>query len=297
MELRRIRHFVVLAETLNFHKAAEKLHIAQPPLSVSIQKLEAELGLTLFLRNPKGVSLTEEGAHILPLSIRLLQAAEQVEQTALEIREGTNGSLRIGIVGSTTQQLFQKLVSAFRSSYPKISLSFSEATSTQIVQAVSSGKLDIGLIRTPILASADVNMQILENDHFILALPEGHPLANQKVRLSDLADIPFIVYSSEHARGLHYAMMAACQSAGFSPKISQVAVQVQTVLSLVESNFGLALVPSVMKNINRYRIIYKRLEDESTVKRIGYGLVYRQETESMATSRFRALASDMSVRS
>ena len=296
MELRRIRHFVVLAETLNFHKAAEKLHIAQPPLSVSIQKLEAQLGVVLFERNSKGVALTTEGARILALSVRLLQAAEQVEQTALEIREGTNGSLRIGIVGSTTQQLFQKLVSAFRTAYPKIEISIHEATSTQIVEAVSSGKLDIGLIRTPILTSMDVNMQILENDHFILAMPEGHELGARPVRLTELADMPFIVYSPEHARGLHYAMMAACQSAGFSPKTSQIAVQVQTVLSLVESHFGLALVPSVMANINRYRITYKKLEDESAVKRIGYGLVYKQDTESMATSRFRALASDMSVR-
>lgn len=296
MELRRIRHFVVLAETLNFHKAAEKLHIAQPPLSVSIQKLEAELGVVLFDRNSKGVALTTEGARILALSVRLLQAAEQVEQTALEIREGTNGSLRIGIVGSTTQQLFQKLVSAFRAAYPKIEISIHEATSTQIVEAVSSGKLDIGLIRTPILTSLDVNMQVLENDYFILAMPEGHALGSRPIRLNELAQMPFIVYSPEHARGLHYAMMAACQSAGFSPKTSQIAVQVQTVLSLVESHFGLALVPSVMANINRYRITYRKLEDESAIKRIGYGLVYKQDTESMATSRFRALASDMSVR-
>ena len=296
MELRRIRHFVVLAETLNFHKAAEKLHIAQPPLSVSIQKLEAELGVVLFDRNSKGVALTTEGTRILALSVRLLQAAEQVEQTALEIREGTNGSLRIGIVGSTTQQLFQKLVSAFRTAYPKIEISIHEATSTQIVEAVSSGKLDIGLIRTPILTSLDVNMQVLENDHFILAMPEGHALGSRSIRLDELAEMPFIVYSPEHARGLNYAMMAACQSAGFSPKTSQIAVQVQTVLSLVESHFGLALVPSVMANINRYRITYRKLEDESAIKRIGYGLVYKQDTESMATSRFRALASDMSVR-
>lgn len=291
MDLRRIRHFVVLAETLNFHKAAEKLHIAQPPLSVSIQKLEAELGVRLFERTSKGVSLTPEGMQIRADAIRLLHFAEQLQQTAYEIKEGTRGVLHIGFVGSVTQGLLQSLVPSFRQKYENIELNFTEGISSRIVLDVEAGKLDVGLIRTPVLDDTGVDMIQLEKDGFVLAVPKGHELEGHSVCLKELADCPFIVYSPDYARGLHHAVMSACQEAGFIPQVAQIAIQVDTVLALVESGVGIALVPSVvMKTKIKKNLVYLQLPDESEISRIGFALVYKKSTASVATIKFRDLA-------
>lgn len=291
MDLRRIRHFVVLAETLNFHKAAERLHIAQPPLSVSIQKLETELGVRLFERTSKGVSLTSEGRQIRGDAIRLLHYAEQLQQTADEIREGTRGVLHIGFVGSVTQGLLQSLVPAFRGKYKNVELNFTEGISSRIVQDVEAGQLDVGLIRTPVLDSTNVEMIQLEKDGFVLAVLKGHELEGHSVSLKELAAYPFIMYSPDYARGLHHAVMSACQEAGFIPQVAQIAIQVDTVLALVESGVGIALVPSVvMKTKLKKNLAYLKLQDESGISRIGFALVYQKNTVSIATIKFRDLA-------
>lgn len=291
MDLRRIRHFVVLAETLNFHKAAEKLHIAQPPLSVSIQKLESELGVRLFDRTSKGVSLTPEGMQVRADASRLLHYAEQLKQTANEIKEGTRGVLNIGFVGSATQGLLQNLVPAFRQKYENIELNFTEGISSRIVQDVEAEKLDVGLIRTPVLDETAVEMIQLEKDSFVLAVSKGHELDGCILRLNELAGYPFIVYSPEYARGLHHAVISACQGAGFIPQVAQIAIQVDTVLALVESGVGIALVPSVvMKTKLKKNLAYLKLLDESDIDRIGFALVYKKNTVSSATLKFRDLA-------
>ncbi|GAA4407781.1 LysR family transcriptional regulator [Advenella faeciporci] len=291
MDLRRIRHFLVLAETLNFHKAAEKLHIAQPPLSVSIQKLEAELGLRLFERTPKGVSLTQEGKQIHADAMRLLHFAEQLQHTADEIKEGTRGVLHIGFVGSVTQGLLQNLVQAFRQKYENVELNFTEGISSRIVQDVEAGKLDVGLIRTPVLDDTAVDMIQLEKDNFVLAVPKRHELEGRSVCLKELADYPFIVYSPDYARGLHHAVMSACQGAGFIPRVVQIAIQVDTVLALVESGVGIALVPSVvMQTKLKKNLAYLKLLDESDIRRIGFALIHKKNTATIATIKFLDLA-------
>lgn len=291
MDLRRIRHFLVLAETLNFHKAAEKLHIAQPPLSISIQKLEAELGLRLFERTPKGVSLTQEGKQIHADAMRLLHFAEQLQHTADEIKEGTRGVLHIGFVGSVTQGLLQNLVQAFRQKYENVELNFTEGISSRIVQDVEAGKLDVGLIRTPVLDDTAVDMIQLEKDNFVLAVPKRHELEGRSVCLKELADYPFIVYSPDYARGLHHAVMSACQGAGFIPRVVQIAIQVDTVLALVESGVGIALVPSVvMQTKLKKNLAYLKLLDESDIRRIGFALIYKKNTATIATIKFLDLA-------
>ena len=291
MDLRRIRHFVVLAETLNFRRAAERLHMAQPPLSVSIQKLEAEVGTKLFIRSPSGVSLTPSGKSALAEARRLLFHGSQFAQIAKSASEGTGGTLHVGFVGSTTFGMLQKLVPQFLAEYPGVELVLREATSARIVQMVEEDGLDVGLVRTPLLHSSTVTLVPLERDRFIAALPRNNRLVNiGQLALSDLANEPFIMYNRTEAAGLHTAAILACQQAGFLPRIAQEAVQVQTVLSLVESCLGVALVPSVMQRSINDMIVYRALADFSPPAEIGLALIYHPEMESAAAKRFRALA-------
>lgn len=291
MELRRIRHFVVLAETLNFRRAAERLHMAQPPLSVSIQKLESELGTKLFVRETTGVSLTPSGKVVLKEARKMLFYEEQIVSAARDSMSGTGGTLHIGFVGTTTFGMLQRLIPLFRAEYPGVELVLKEAASVSIIQQLEDGALDIGLIRTPLHEPTDATLVQLEQDLFIAALPKGHPLAKQdSLKLRDLANEFFVMYAQGVAAGLRSAAMLACQHAGFVPRISQQATQVQTLLALVESGLGVALVPSVMRRYVSDRIVYRELSDLIPSAAIGLSWAYMAQTESPAAARFRELA-------
>lgn len=291
MDLRRIRHFVVLAETLNFRRAAERLHMAQPPLTVSIQKLEAELGTRLFERGAQGVTLTPTGRTVLAEARKLLFHGAQLGAIARSALEGTGGTLHVGFVGTTTYGMLQKVVSRFRSECPGVELVLHEATSVAILQQLEDHGLDVGLVRTPLLGTTAATLVPLERDEFIVALPRGHALAGRgPLRLGDLAAESFVMYGAGAAAGLHSAAMLACQSAGFLPRVTQQGVQVQTLLALVESGLGIALVPSVMQRYASDKIEYRPLLDLPEVAAVGLALAYLPQTESPAAARFRAAA-------
>jgi DNA-binding transcriptional LysR family regulator len=292
MDLRRIRHFVVLAETLNFRRAAERLHMAQPPLSVSIQKLEAELGTRLFDRSTSGVALTASGRAALAEARRILFYNEQFREQAMSAAQGTSGQLLVGFVGSTTSGMLQKLVPLFRAEYPGVELILRESTSGAILQQIVNDELDIGLVRTPLLESTSARLLPLERDRFVAAIPRGNPLtARAELRLSELADQPFVMYSRGYAAGLHSAAMLVCQASGFVPRVAQEATQIQTVLAMVESGLGVALVPSVTQRFATPKMVFRRLIDLPEVADIGVALAFKPERESGAAQRFRTLAS------
>lgn len=291
MDLRRIRHFVVLAETLNYRRAAERLHMAQPPLTVSIQKLEAELGLKLFERSSSGVALTPAGRAILGEARRLMFHGAQLQAVSRDILEGTGGTLHVGFVGTTTYGMLQRLLPQFRAQYPGVQLVLREATSVAILDQLEDHALDVGLVRTPLLQGTQASLFTLETDAFVAALPRGHALADRgPLRLSELAGEPFVMYNATAATGLHSAAMLACQSAGFVPRISQEAVQVQTLLALVESGTGVALVPSVMQRYGSDRLVYRPLEDLPEAAAVGVALACMKDSEIPAATRFREVA-------
>ncbi|KRB85521.1 LysR family transcriptional regulator [Sphingomonas sp. Root710] len=243
MELRLLHYFVTLAETSNFHRAAERLHISQPPLTVAIRKLEQELGAPLFDRNPRGVTLTAAGEAALEPARATLAQAEQVRQAAKQGVAGERGRLTIGFVGSATFALLPRLIEPFRRKYPAVELILNEGNSLEIQNKVEAGSLDLGLVRLPLQRSSKVTTAVVERDQLVAALPNSHPLARKRrLDLRQLADEPFIVHSEVSI--LRATTVAACQNAGFVARIVQEAVQLQTILSLVQSGLGVALVPA-----------------------------------------------------
>lgn len=264
MDLRRIRHFNVLAETLNFSRAAERLHIAQPALSVSIQKLESELGVKLFERTSSGVKLTDGGAAALVDARRMLYHGEQLVRTVRDAAAGTRGRLRIGFVGSTIYSVLPRLIPAFRSRYPNVEVVLSEATSLRILTMLREEVIDVGIVRTPLLQAHGASLHLLRRDRFVAALPVSHSFASRRsLRLEELAGEPFVMYSASDAAGLHASAMAACEAAGFAPKVMQVATQVATVLALVASGLGVALVPEVVRGDRTSNVSYCDLQDQT----------------------------------
>jgi DNA-binding transcriptional LysR family regulator len=291
LDLRRVRHFVVLAETLNFRKAAARLFMAQPPLTVSIQKLEAELGTKLFVRGSTGVALTPSGRAALAEARRLLFHNDQFVDAAGGAAQGTGGTLHVGFVGSCTAGMLQRLVPLFRAEYPGVELILREATSMAVLQQIENDELDIGLVRTPLLESTTARLVPLERDEFMAAIPRGNPLGlRSSLALADLADEPFVMYTRGFAAGLQSAAMLACQHAGFMPRVVQEATQVQTVLAMVESGLGVALVPSVMQRFVSQKMVLRKLDGLPPVAAVGLALAYRPEMESGAALRFRRMA-------
>lgn len=291
MDLRRVRHFVTLAETLNFRRAAERLHMAQPPLTVSIRKLESELGTQLFDRGSGGVTLTSSGKAALVEARKLLFHGTQFGEVVRASVSGTGGTLQIGFVGTSTWGMLQTVIPRFQALYPGIELVLHEATSIQIVQSLEDHALDVGIVRTPLMRSTRAGVSMLERHDFIAALPRGHALAGKgPLHLSELANEAFVMYTPAVAGGLHCAAMLACQNAGFVPKIAQQGVQVQTLLSLVESGLGVALVPSIMQRYISEKILYRELLDLPPAASVGLAIAYIPEHESPAAARFREVA-------
>jgi DNA-binding transcriptional LysR family regulator len=243
MELRQLLYFTTLSETLNFRRAAEKLNISQPPLSVAIRKLEEELGVALFVRSSRGVMLTAVGEVALKHARSALAEASQLREAVLEGGSGARGRLALGFVGSAIYALLPRLLGLYRERYPNVNLVLQESTSTDIARRILARQLDVGLVRLPLLEPAGLESKVIERDEFVVAMAATNPLASHdSLPLSALAGEPFILYTRVSV--LRGAILAACHRAGFVPEIAQEAAQVFTILSLVQSGLGVALVPS-----------------------------------------------------
>ncbi|MEW6125170.1 MAG: LysR substrate-binding domain-containing protein [Pseudomonadota bacterium] len=295
MELRQLRQFVMLAEMLNFRRAAERLNMAQPPLSVSLRKLETELGAPLFERTTREMHLTAFGRVFLDRARRTLFEADQALQTARAATTGEEGSLTIGFVGTAIYGVLPRLIPAYRAAFPRVELMLRESTSTEILSQIEKGTLNLGIVRAPLAQTTAAILEPIEKDHLVLAIPRSHALARRrKITLADLKDEAFVSYSSSTAPGLHTMVVFACQQAGFIPKVAQEATQVLTIISLVESGLGVAFVPSITTRSNHEKVQFRRLPELEVSPTLSLAIAHVPEWETAAARCFRALAaSDM----
>jgi len=287
MKLQQLRQFVALAETGNFHRAAERLHMAQPPLSVSIRKLEEELGGALFERTPTGVLLTAAGQAMLEDARRTLAHAEQCRQAVQHAHQGTGGRLRLGIIGSATYALLPRLIPSLRARYPQITLELSEATSSEILDGLLARRFDAGLLRFPLLDARGFELLPLDRDDFVLAVAETSPLAaHDAIALSEAAQEPFIMYPRAKVPGLAALAMMRCQFSGFAPQVAQEAAQVQTIMSLVASGLGVGLVAGVARQVVPRGVKCLRLTDNPAGFHVSIALARLAGDQSRLVQRF-----------
>jgi len=259
-DLRRLRYFVAVAEELHFGRAARRLNVSQPPLSVQIRTLEREIGTPLLIRTQRRVELTEAGRVLLEEARRLLDQAEAAVVHARRAAEGAVGRLAIGFVSTVDYSILPPLVRRFRQKHPGIALKLLELTGDRQRALLQSGELDLGLSILPSPASS-LTMRPVFREPLIAAVPANHLLAGRRrIALRSLAAEAFIQFPRELAPGLYDLAIAACQRAGFTPHLAQEAIQMQTILGLVAAGLGVALVPHCMSKLQRPDVRYLTLD-------------------------------------
>ena len=250
MELRHLRYFQVLGQTLNFTKAAERLHIAQPPLSRQIQQLEDELGV-LLLERGRPLRLTEAGRFFYDHSTVLLEQLAKVCDNTRRIGLGQKTWLGIGFAPSTLYGVLPQLIRRLRSDERlELELGLSEMTTLQQVEALKAGRIDIGFGRIHIDDPAIVQ-RVLTEDRLVAALPAGHALLGQPVSLSQLAEEPFVLYPGNPRPSYADHVIALFSDHGLSLKIAQWTNELQTAIGLVGAGIGITLVPASVQVLHR----------------------------------------------
>jgi len=287
MDLRQLEQFVAVADTRSFSRAAERLFMAQPPLSVAIRKLEDEVGVALFDRGPRGVMLTAAGQAALGAAVRCLASARDVAIAAQAAANGETGTLRVGFIGSLTFSLLPTLIQHFRGDHPQVRLELSESTNEGLLGMIESKAHDVAFVREPTTHPAHLTFMTVADDVFCVAMPAHHPLARQrKVRLKDLRDQDLIGYTPSRVGGLHAAVMHLLHDANLSVKVAQEAVQVQTVVGLVRSGLGIALVPSINAEFMPNDVVFRPIADLPASSRIGIALAYHEQNANPVLPRF-----------
>jgi DNA-binding transcriptional LysR family regulator len=219
VELRHLRYFIAVAEELNFSRAAQRMHMAQPPLSAAIRHLERDLGVDLFVRTTREVKLTDAGRAFLDGARRTLADAERAAEDAKRAAAGELGRLRIAFSWSTRFETLPALGRAFRAGHPDVALLAQEMWNARMPPAFRSGSIDVALSLCPEIA-AELELAPIRRERLVALLPETHPLAREEaIPLSALAEEEFIVFPREIAPRLHDAFMSVFRRAGFEPRV------------------------------------------------------------------------------
>ena len=282
IELRQLRYFVAVAEELHFGKAAQRLHMSQPPLSQAIQLLEDMLTTPLFLRNRRTVALTPAGNALLPEARRMLAQAAELPGLVLRAAGGESGRLSLAFVSSADYSVLPPFLRDYRAAYPQVQIVLQEATSDIQVDDLLRERIDAGLIIPPLPEKAVPVLDYLKvlEEPLILAAPAGlDALCNPgPVWLKDLPRMPLIIFPRPIAPALHDAILAVFRAAGITPDIGQQAIQMQTIVSLVSAGMGLALVPQSVSNLMRPGVEYRALHDATPL--VETGLAWRRDNRS-----------------
>jgi DNA-binding transcriptional LysR family regulator len=289
MELRRIQYFVAVAEEAHFGRAAERLQMAQPPLSQQIKALEAEMGVVLFHRTTRKVELTPAGQRFLDRARAILASVDEAVTEAAQVADGQLGRIAIGFTGSATYDLLPSLVRVLRADLPGIELDIrGEMLTPDQVAALTDGSLDLGLLRPPV-RNAGIEVHVLRREPLIAVLPEHHPLAgHDRVPLPDLRDDPFITYPSHHRSVVYEAVTDACQRAGFFPRAVHEVGETSTLVSFVAAGLGVALVPASVQHLRITGATYLPLA--GTTREVELALATRAGATSPHVARVRARA-------
>lgn len=290
MELRHLRYFMVVAEELHFGRAAERLNISQPPLSMQIQNLEEELKVLLFDRSRRQVKLTRCGETFLRRVKTVFSEIDSAVKEVQALERGEMDTISIGYKSGIMLEEITPLLKQFQSSYPKVRLKFVQASVADQYQAVNDYRLDIGFIDAPVAehsahyTTENITGCPVVKEKLLMAVPIDHPLScREVVDLNEFANDPFIILRRQAVPSAYDFMVGLCQQAGFSPDIKYEAEQLTEVLTYVAAGYGIAFTPESTRNMWAGSIKFVPLKDPSYVT---ISMIYRDDHESKAVQYF-----------
>jgi DNA-binding transcriptional LysR family regulator len=284
MELRHLRYFIAVAEELHFRRAAERLHMSQPPLSQQIRQLEEEVGAQLLIRSQRKVELTAAGAAFLVRSREILDAVEDAARQARRVQRGEVGRLAVGFVGSAMYSFVPELLRAFREQAPGIALRLHEMGTTEQLRQLDDGRLDVGFLRTP-GRWPGLSFETVLEEQVVVAIPDVHPLAQSALlRMEDLVGEALVLLTPAGSPGLRAALATSIAQLGGEERIIQEASEMQTVIGLVAAGIGISLVPESVRALVRHGVTYRPLDGEAPLMKLA--MAWRSTDESPVLAAF-----------
>jgi DNA-binding transcriptional LysR family regulator len=285
MEFRHIRSFLSVAETLHFGRSARLLNLSQPALSLQVKALEDELGVQLLGRNRQGTVLTEAGQAFREDAAIALEKLEFAKRKAQWASAGKLGLIRIGFISTAGFEIVPNLMRRFRKSYPDVDFSIRNILTGAQLEMIGDGLLDVGFLRLPIEDRKEIEVTTVHREPFVAILPPGHSLSGKKeIRLRELKGNPFVMYAREYAPGYHDLLTGILSNAGVVPRVVQTAGEMPTLISLVDAEVGVSIVPaSVAKRIVS-KVVVCSITDRLPQSEIG--LAFARKNTAAVVGRF-----------
>lgn len=285
LDFHQLRCFVAVAEELHFTRAAERLHMTQPPLSRQIQLLEHSIGAPLFDRNNRVVRLTPAGRSLLPEARMILRLAENAGLSTQRVSRGEAGIVSIGFTAAAGYAFLPGAIAQWRINSPGVDLRLREMVSGAQLDALEAGRLDFGLLRPPVTREG-LRSCCVVREPLVAALPESHPLARaDRVRVGDFDRQPMVMFAPDEARYFYDLVTQIFSRAGVAPLYDQYVSQVHSVLALVRAGLGMALVPQAASSLRYEGILFRDLADLTPACPVELHLVWKATNDNPALPR------------
>lgn len=285
MDLRHLKYFTILAEELNFSRAAARLHISQPPLTRQIQHLEDELGTRLFVRSTRGVELTSAGRALLDDAQHILGMVKVAKERAGKAGKGQIGRLDVGVFGSAILNHIPRLLLQFHNRYPEVEIALHPQTKDEQVAALRERRLTIGFNRH-VPVEPDIVVETVYTEPLVIALNRKHPLASHKsIRIAEIVDEPVILYPRNTRTSFAYDVIALIRAEGAEPRVAQEVADVVTAIALVASGFGICVVPEAASSLRLPGVVYRSIKKDPPPS-IELACLYRRDDTSPILNSF-----------
>jgi DNA-binding transcriptional LysR family regulator len=290
MELRQIRSFLSIAETLHFGRTAELIHLSQPALSLQIRALEEDVGVRLFERNRRKTTLTAAGVAFRDDAVAAISQLDQASRRARLAANGKLGLLRIGFISTAGVEIVPNIVRQFRELNPEVEFSLRAIPTADQVQMLETGSLDVGFLRLPIGGHSALDVVTVHREPFVLVVPASHKLAKRKrVRLSEVSAQDFVMYERTYGPGFHDLIFGMLRDARIVPNVSQSAAEISTLISLVDAHMGIAILPASAVKHSVASVIACHIADRIPMSEIAMAVSKRVRAAVVDTFRSFAL--------
>jgi DNA-binding transcriptional LysR family regulator len=298
VDIRQLRYFLVLAEELNFTRAAALCNVSQPPLSRAIRQLEEELGVELFIRDTHSVRLTAAGASLAKDAARIADLLLEAQERTRKVARGLRGTLTLGFGGSTVYSFWPALIRGFKAVAPDVELSFRAMSVLEQIEALRESRIDVGLIRLPVLDEL-VETEPVYQEALSVALPAEHELlaASGPVSLYGLANSPFVTYEPRRGFNFQADLHALCRFARFEPQIVHQAPSTEAVVGIVACGEGVAIVPASAERLRMRGVAFRALDTKglpAQLASVSFGIGWRRDLASAVTREFIAFVRSLS---